>query len=121
MMDYERHFAGKIEGLKIETLITSRLELRDGVEVVISRVQIPANTVLPKHYHPGEEFIYILEGSGALWLKGRGKTLLKAGDVFKVPLRAIHTFITDADGVRILVCRVHESGKPMRYNVDEGK
>ena len=113
--------AGKIEGLNIETLKTSRLKLVDGVEVVMSRVQVPANTTLPKHYHPGEEFIYVLAGSGALWLKGQGETSLKKGDVFKVPLKAIHTFITRADGARILVCRVHESGKPMRYNVEQNK
>lgn len=38
-----------------------------------------------------------------------------------VTTKAIHTFTSGPDGARILVCRVHETGKPMRYNVDEGK
>ena len=63
--------AGKIPGLKINNMMTSVLELVKGIEVVVSHVKIPPNTTLPKHWHPGEEFIYILEGSVSLWQKDR--------------------------------------------------
>lgn len=59
--------AGTIQGLKIDNIMTSQLELVEGIEVVVSHVVIPANTTLPKHWHPGEEFIYVLEGSVVLW------------------------------------------------------
>ena len=32
------------------------LALAEGVEVVMSRVEVPKNTTLPLHFHPGEEF-----------------------------------------------------------------
>ena len=51
--------AGTIPGLKIDNLMTSQLELVEGTEVVVSHVEIPATTTLPKHWHPGEEFIYL--------------------------------------------------------------
>ena len=57
---------GKIEGLNISNLLTSDLEFVDNTEVVVSYVEVPKNFTIPKHYHPGEEFIYILEGSGVV-------------------------------------------------------
>lgn len=110
--------AGKIEGLEIDNLFTDELELVEGTEVVVSRVVIPANTMLPKHWHPGEEFVYILEGSGILWQEGKEDVVLKAGDVYKVPLKQVHTAKTLDEGVTILVFRVHEKGKPVRVNVE---
>jgi quercetin dioxygenase-like cupin family protein len=110
--------AGKIPGLKIENLTTSVLERVKDTEVVVSRITVPPNTALPKHWHPGEEFIYVLEGSATIWLKGGAETKVKAGDVFKVPLKKIHTARTGKAGAKIVVFRVHEKGKPVRVNVE---
>ena len=110
--------AGTIQGLKINNIMTSQLELVEGTEVVVSHVEIPANTTLPKHWHPGEEFIYVLEGSAVLWQQDKSDTHLKKGDVFKVSLKQIHTATTGEEGVTILVFRVHETGQPVRVNVE---
>ena len=110
--------AGTIQGLEIDNIMTTQLELVEGTEVVVSHVEIPANTTLPKHWHPGEEFIYVLEGSAVLWQKDKSDSYLKKGDVFKVPLRQIHTAKTGEEGATILVFRVHEMGQPVRVNVE---
>ena len=109
---------GKISGLKIDNILTSQLELVEGTEVVVSQVEVPPNTVLPKHWHPGEEFAYILEGEAVLWQKDKPDTVLKKGQVIKVPLKQVHTAKTLERGVKILVFRVHEKGKPVRVNVE---
>jgi len=106
-------------GLKLETLLKSVLEGVDGTEVIVSRVTIPPNTSLPKHWHPGEEFAYILEGSAILWQKGKDDIVGKAGDVMKVPLKQVHTAITTDEGATILVFRVHEQGEPERVPIDD--
>ena len=110
--------AGTIPGLRIDNIMTSQLELVEGTEVIVSHVEIPANTILPKHWHPGEEFVYVLEGSEVLWQKDKPETHLKKGDVFKVPLRQIHTASTGEEGATVLVFRVHEMGQPVRVNVE---
>ncbi len=110
--------AGTIQGLTIDNIMTSQLELVEGTEVIVSHVQLPANTTLPKHWHPGEEFVYVLEGSFVLWQKDKSDTHLKKGDVFKVPLKQIHTAKTGEEGATILVFRVHETGQPVRVNVE---
>ena len=106
------------DGVKLETLLKAQLEGVDGTEVIVSKVQIPANTSLPKHWHPGEEFVYILEGSVTLWQKDKQSITGRTGEVVKVPLEQIHTGITGNEGASLLVFRVHEQGKPERVMVE---
>ena len=105
-------------GLKLENLLKAQLEGVEGIEVIVSRVTMPPNTSLPKHWHPGEEFGYVLEGSVVLWQEGKDDIVGKKGDVVKVPLKQVHTAITRDEGATILVFRVHEKGKPERVPVE---
>lgn len=109
---------GKIPGLKVDNMLTSQLESVEGLEVVVSIVEVPPYTMLPKHWHPGEEFAYVLEGKAILWQKDKPDTILTEGQVIKVPLKQVHTAKTLENGAKILVFRVHEQGKPVRVNVD---
>ena len=102
----------------LDNLLKSRLEAVNGTEVIVSRVSIPPNTSLPKHWHPGEEFAYIMEGSVILWQEGKADIIGKKGEIVKVPLKQVHTAITKDEGAVILVFRVHESGKPERNIVN---
>ena len=106
------------EKLKLENLMKEKLEGVPNTEVVVSRVQIPANTSLPKHWHPGEEFAYVIKGSVTLWQKGKEDLLIKEGEAAKVPLKQIHTARTGKEGVTLLVFRVHEEGKPERIKAE---
>ncbi len=99
---------------KLENLLREALEGVPDTEIIVSRVTIPANTSLPKHWHPGEEFVYVLEGSATLWQEGKEDELYQAGEAFKIPLKQVHTAITGDEGVTALVFRVHETGKPER-------
>lgn len=99
---------------KLETLLREVLEGVDDTEVIVSRVTVPPNTTLPRHWHPGEEFAYVLEGSATLWQKGKEDVVVEAGEVAKVPLRQVHTAISGHDGAVFLVFRVHEQGEPER-------
>ena len=102
----------------MENLLSTQLAGVDGTEVIVSRVTIPPNTTLPKHWHPGEEFAYIIEGSVTLWQKGKPDIIGNKGDVVNVPLKQIHTAKTTNEGAVVLVFRVHEIGKPARIKVD---
>ena len=105
-------------GLKLENLLKAQLEVVEGTEVIVSRVSIPPHTSLPKHWHPGEEFGYVLEGSVTLWQEGKDDNVGKAGDVVKIPLKQVHTAITTEEGATLLVFRVHEQGQPERVPVE---
>lgn len=104
--------------LVLETLLSTQLEGVEGTEVIVSRVVMPPDTALPKHWHPGEEFAYVLEGSTILRRDGKPDLTARKGELVKIPLKEIHSAVTTDQGATILVFRVHEHGKPERILVD---
>lgn len=106
------------DDVKLESLLKAQLEGVEGTEVIVSKVYIPANTSLPRHWHPGEEFVYVLEGKVTLWQEGKDEISASAGDVVKVPLKQVHTGFTGDEAASVLVFRVHEQGEPERVNVE---
>ena len=107
--------------LVLESLMHATLEGVDDTEVIVSRVLIPPHTKLPRHWHPVEEFAYVVVGSVTLRQEGEDDIVLNAGDVGKVPLRQVHTAITGDEGCELIVFRVHDSGEPERVLVEEGR
>ncbi|MEN8005742.1 MAG: cupin domain-containing protein [Candidatus Krumholzibacteriota bacterium] len=105
-------------GVNLESLLKAELEGFEGAEVIVSRVTFPPHSSLPKHWHPGEEFAYILEGSVILWQDGEDDLVGQAGDVIKIPLKKVHTARTGDESATVLVFRVHEQGKPERALVE---
>jgi len=83
--------AGTIEGLSVDNIMTSQLELVEGVEVVVSHIVMPPNTELPKHWHHGEEFAYLIDGSLILWQEGKEEIHFNKGDAGKIPLKQVHS------------------------------
>lgn len=95
------------------------ISLADGLEVIISDVVIPPNAVVPRHYHPGEEFIYVIEGSARHIEKGKADLILEAGDAYVIPPGAEHAPRGGPDGARAVVFRIHVEGKDERTLVEE--
>jgi len=107
--------------LALDTLLRRDLapELAAGREVVVSSVELPPHTMLPWHWHPGEEFVYLLDGEVTAHFRDGTKTLRAPGAVGYVPLKAVHTASTGAAGARLIVFRVHTKGEPERHVVED--
>ena len=85
-----------------------------GREVVQVRVDIAPGATFPKHTHPGEEIIYVLEGSLEYQVEGKPPVTLKAGDVFFVPAETVHAARNVGSGIGSeLATYVVEKGKPL--------
>ena len=61
-----------------------------GREVVQARVELDPGVAFGKHWHPGEEIIYVLEGSIEYEIEGQPPVTLKAGDTLFIPAGKIH-------------------------------
>jgi quercetin dioxygenase-like cupin family protein len=85
-----------------------------GREVVQVRVDFDPGYVSPRHTHPGEEIVYVLEGSLEYEVEGRPPETLKAGDVLFIPARTIHAArnVGPGNGAE-LATYVVEKGKPL--------
>ena len=62
-----------------------------GHEVLQARVDFEPGAFFPAHTHPGEEIIYVLEGTLEYQVAGQPPVTLKAGDVLFVPAETAHS------------------------------
>jgi len=85
-----------------------------GREVVQVRVDFDPGYVSPRHTHPGEEIIYVLEGTLEYQIEGQPTATVKPGDVLFVPAGKIHSAknVGSGNGAE-LATYVVEKGKPL--------
>ena len=100
------------------TVLVAPLETADGLEVIISDVVIPAHGSVPPHYHPGEEFVYVIEGSAVHVEEGQEDRVYSAGDAFVIRKGRVHAPRGGDQPARAIVFRVHVAGQPERILVD---
>jgi quercetin dioxygenase-like cupin family protein len=85
-----------------------------GREAVQVRVDIEPGVAFGKHTHPGEEIIYVLEGTFEYEVEGKPPVTLKAGDVLFIPAGTVHAAknvgsVTASE----LATYIVEKGKPL--------
>jgi quercetin dioxygenase-like cupin family protein len=85
-----------------------------GREAVQVRVDIDPGVAFGKHTHPGEEIIYVLEGSLEHQIEGKPPVTLKAGDVLFIPAGTIHSARNVGSVIESeLATYIVEKGKPL--------
>ena len=84
-----------------------------GREVIQVRVDFDPGYASPRHTHPGEEIIYVIEGLLEYEIDGK-PAKVKAGDVLFVPAGTIHSAknVGSGNGAE-LATYVVEKGKPL--------
>ena len=84
-----------------------------GREVIQVRVDFDPGYVSPRHTHPGEEIIYVLEGTLEYEIEGQPRATVTPGDVLFVPAGAIHSArnLGRGNGAE-LATYIVEKGKP---------
>ena len=89
-----------------------------GREVIQARVELAPGVEFGKHWHPGEEIINVLEGTLEYQIEGQAPVTLRAGDVFFIPARTIHSAknVGTSTGAE-LATYVVEKGKPLVVTV----
>src|SRR5262245_28432289 len=91
------------------------LEGAEGREVMMYRADFVPGGVLGRHFHPGPELLYVLEGLLILEQDGHPSVTLKAGESGYLPLKHIHKArnASNTDQVKVLVFLVGEKGQPI--------
>jgi quercetin dioxygenase-like cupin family protein len=100
-------------GLKRTDLMRRDLSA-PGREVVQVRVDFPPGLAAARHSHPGEELVYVIEGTFEYQLEGEPAVTLKAGDVLFIPAGKNHTAKNVGSGTGAeLATYIVEKGKPI--------
>ena len=90
-----------------------------GREVIQVRVDLEPGVVFPSHTHPGEEIIYVIEGTWEYEIGGKRVTA-RAGEVLFVPAGAIHSAKNAGTGnAAELATYIVEKGQPLLTLVSE--
>ena len=85
-----------------------------GREVVQTRVDFAPGASFPRHKHPGEEIIYVIEGSIEYDVDGQPPLMVNAGGVLFIPAGTVHTAKNVGNvNAAELGTYVVEKGKPL--------
>lgn len=85
-----------------------------GREVIQVVVGFAPGVTAPRHTHPGDEVIYVLEGLIEYQMEGKPPVRLKAGEVLFVPAGTIHSAKNVGSGKGAeLATYIVEKGKPL--------
>jgi|SRR5690242_257705 len=89
---------------------------RGAIQVLVG---FASGVIAPKHKHPGEEIVYVVEGSLEYALEGRPPVMLKAGDVLFIPAGTPHSVKNVGSGKAAeLATYIVEKGKPLLTPVE---
>jgi quercetin dioxygenase-like cupin family protein len=90
-----------------------------GRMVIQNRVQLGAEAPAVRHKHPGEEIIYVLEGSLEYAIDGSEPKTYHAGEALMVPAETVHAVRNVGSGEAAeLATYVVEKDKPFLVVVD---
>jgi quercetin dioxygenase-like cupin family protein len=85
-----------------------------GREVIQNRVEIEPDAPAIRHWHPGEEVIYVVEGTLEYEIDGEASRTVNAGEALTVPAERVHGVRNVGDGNAVeLATYVVEKGKPL--------
>lgn len=105
----------------VTPLMTQALADHPGKEVSIITVEYPPGSVDPVHRHDAHGFIYVLEGSIVMGVRGGKSVTLGPGQTFYEGPDDVHTVGRNASATkpaRFLVFFLRDIGKPVLTPVD---
>ena len=105
----------KVAELYKANLVTANLVTSDGKEGSIFLAELAPGANMGKHYHPGDAFAYILEGTMLLEIAGKESVTLKAGQSGSLPPRTVHDDknASQTAPLKFLVFHVAKKGEPL--------
>ena len=105
---------------KAETLFDGPLAAVPGMQLVIKQFTVPPGFVGGKHFHPGQVFVYVLEGGFSVEMGEDAPLVLNPGELFQEPPgRVMRVKNPSADEwARFVVFQIGEAGKPMMVKAE---
>jgi quercetin dioxygenase-like cupin family protein len=103
------------EPVKRTVLFRSDLEGMEGKEAVVFLAELAPGAVGAKHYHPGTEFFYVLEGAFAHEPEGKPPHAMKVGEASSNPYKSVHTVRNPSmtEPAKVLGFLIADKGQPL--------
>jgi quercetin dioxygenase-like cupin family protein len=108
--------ASAAEPGRVTELMTKALANGPGKEVTMITVDYPPGAVDPVHRHYASAFVYVVEGSVVMQMKGGKKFTLHPGQIFYEDPNGVHLIgrnASDTKPAKFLVLLVKDKGAPI--------
>ncbi len=104
---------------KRTVLLKTDLKGLEGKEGVVVLVELAPGASSGKHYHPGHEVNYILEGTGSLEVEGKPTVTLKPGVTNHIQAKQAHDVKNTgaADPLKLVAFFIADKGQPLAIPV----
>jgi quercetin dioxygenase-like cupin family protein len=99
----------------VTPVMTKALKEYPGKEVLVLQVEYPPGGADPVHRHDAHGFVYVLEGSIVMGVKGGPEVTLKPGEAFHEGPEDVHTVGRNASATKpakFVVFLLKDAGKP---------
>jgi quercetin dioxygenase-like cupin family protein len=101
---------------KVTSLMSKALAENPGKEVLMITVEYPPGSVDPVHRHNAQAFVYVLEGSIVMQVRGGKEVTLTPGETFYEGPDDVHVVGRNASGAKpakFLVVLIKDKGAPV--------
>ena len=101
--------------VKRTELLRADITKAEGREGIIYIAEIVPGGVTGKHTHPGDEFVYMLEGTLIIEPEGKEPITVKVGGTAHLPEGLVHRArnASDSEPAKALVFLISQKGKPL--------
>ncbi len=107
------------QAVKSAVLLKADLVGMEGKYVVIVSTELAPGELAKKHFHPGHQFSYILEGSMIMEVEGKPPITYKQGDTFYLTPNQVHDArnVSTTAPVKVLGFSIADKGQPLSVPV----
>ena len=88
-----------------------------GHSLIVGDLNMPPGAEIPRHYHHGEEFLYVIGGSAVVSRPSVPDVALGPGEGLRIAPGTVHWGHAGPEGVRAVSSWVAADGKPLREPV----
>ena len=103
----------------ISQVLEGPIAAAPGHALIVGDLNLAPGAAIPRHWHHGEEFIYILGGSAVLSRQGEPDLALTSGQAIRIAPRTVHWGSAGPQGLRAVSSWVKVEGKPLREAAPE--
>lgn len=101
----------------INQVLEGPIAAAPGHSLILGDLNMAAGAAIPRHYHHGEEYLYVLGGSTVISRAGQPDVVLNAGEGVLIAPGVVHWGMAGDDGLRAISAWVKDDARPLREMV----
>jgi quercetin dioxygenase-like cupin family protein len=103
----------------VNEVLTGPIAGAPGRSLVMGDLVLAPNGEIARHFHAGEEFLYVLGGSAVVSRHGEQDVILLPGQGIRIAPGTVHWGRAGPEGVRAIASWVAVEGQPLRTPVPQ--